>query len=251
MRASDYTPSIFPALLSLALWGGVASAQVFTVSVPFELKTAAGVAATGGHGESGKPGGPDAVVAWLTPLESSDLSTKRATLHTQMLVLTQKNKRFSPHLLVVPTGSTVEFPNLDPFFHNVFSLFNGRRFDLGLYEAGSRRSVRFDHEGISYIFCNIHPEMAAVVLSLSTPYYVVSNQTDRVLILNVPPGAYELNLWSEDVSPAELGVAKRTVQVQSKNVSLPKVTLRKSLMPFTPHLNKFGEEYKKPEQPLY
>ena len=66
---------------------------------------------------------------------------------------------FEPHLLIIPLGSTVSFPNLDPFFHNVFSQFNGKRFDLGLYEAGSTRDVRFDHEGVSYLFCNIHPEI--------------------------------------------------------------------------------------------
>ena len=76
---------------------------------------------------------------------------------------------FTPHILVVPVGSVVRFPNADPFFHNVFSLFDGKRFDLGLYEAGSTKEVTFSREGLSYIFCNIHPEMSAVVISLSTP----------------------------------------------------------------------------------
>ena len=82
-------------------------------------------------------------------------------------VLRQKNKAFEPHLLVVTIGSNVEFPNDDPWFHNVFSLFNGKRFDLGLYEAGTTRTVHFEREGVSYIFCNIHPEMSAVVVVLS------------------------------------------------------------------------------------
>ena len=69
----------------------------------------------------------------------------------------------------VTRGSSVEFPNRDPWFHNVFSLFNGKRFDLGLYEAGSTRTVHFDREGISFIFCNIHPEMSAVIVVLRTP----------------------------------------------------------------------------------
>jgi len=90
--------------------------------------------------------------------------------------LIQKDKMFTPHLLVVPIGSQVEFPNQDPFFHNVFSLFNGKRFDLGLYESGTSRSVRFDREGVSYIFCNIHPEMGAIVLALNTPYYGISGR---------------------------------------------------------------------------
>src|ERR1019366_9401045 len=72
-------------------------------------------------------------------------------------VLKKKNKAFEPHLIVVTKGSTADFPNRDPWFHNVFSLFNGKRVDLGLYEAGTSRTVHFDREGVSYIFCNIHP----------------------------------------------------------------------------------------------
>ena len=101
----------------------------------------------------------------------------------------QKNKQFDPHMLVVPVGSMVQFPNHDPFFHNVFSLYNGKRFDLGLYETGSERGVRFDREGVSYIFCNIHPEMGAVILALSTPYYDMSAD-GAIVIPRVPPGKY-------------------------------------------------------------
>jgi plastocyanin len=96
---------------------------------------------------------------------------RRAPTTPGSFTLLQKNKMFTPHLLVVPVGSSVAFPNADPFFHNVFSLFDGRRFDLGLYEAGSTRSVVFSREGVSYIFCDIHSEMSAVVIALATPYY--------------------------------------------------------------------------------
>ena len=99
----------------------------------------------------------------------------------------QRNKSFDPHLLVVPVGSVVAFPNRDPFFHNVFSLFEGKRFDLGLYEAGSTRDVHFDKPGISYIFCNIHPEMSAVVVALDTPYYGISDQHGQVVITRMCP----------------------------------------------------------------
>src|SRR5579871_6424475 len=131
------------------------------------------------------------IVLWLSPLQAG--ATRPAAAHSTTYRLVQKNKQFSPHLLVVPTGASVEFPNEDPFFHNVFSLFNGKRFDLGLYESGTTRSVRFDREGVSYIFCNIHPEMGAVVLSLSTPYYGISTASGLVVIHNVPPGSYRLN----------------------------------------------------------
>ncbi len=115
-------------------------------------------------------------VVWLTPLGDA-ASVPVQPMHA---VLTQKNKAFDPHLLVVTKGSSVEFPNKDPWFHNVFSLFNGKRFDLGLYEAGTSRTVHFDREGISYIFCNIHPEMSAVVVVLPTRVFRSAEQTRRL-----------------------------------------------------------------------
>src|SRR6266496_895518 len=111
--------------------------------------------------------------------------------------LIQQRKRFEPHLLVVAVGSTVEFPNLDPFFHNVFSLFEGKRFDLGLYEAGSIRNVSFDRPGISYIFCNIHAEMSAVVIAVPTPYYAISSVKGEIVLANVPVGRYAMHVWYE------------------------------------------------------
>ena len=191
-----------------------------------------------------------AVVAWLAPMSDAESrSHPAAPAHT--FTLTQKNKHFSPHLLVIPTGSSVEFPNLDPFFHNVFSLYNGRRFDLGLYPAGSSRSVRFDQEGVSFIFCNIHPEMGAVIVSLSTPYYGVSGDDDLITIGHVPPGDYELNLWSQNVSVADLAAAKHAIHVEAQSLTLPPIRFRRTSEPPRDHLNKFGESYKTSEQTPY
>ena len=114
---------------------------------------------------------PPAVV-WLDPVPTNP----GIEMSPGKFVLMQKNKMFVPHLLIVPVGSSVAFPNEDPFFHNVFSLFDGKRFDLGLYEAGSSRSVVFSRKGVSYIFCDIHSEMSAVVISLTTPFYSVSDK---------------------------------------------------------------------------
>src|SRR5207248_6791371 len=119
------------------------------------------------------------VVIWLTPIDSN---TPASPVAKQSLRLTQRNKSFEPHVLVVPVGSLVEFPNRDPFFHNVFSLFEGKKFDLGLYEAGTTRDVRFDKPGVSYIFCNIHPEMSAVVIAVQTPYYATSDARGDITI---------------------------------------------------------------------
>jgi hypothetical protein len=168
--------------------------------------------------------------------------------------LLQKDKQFHPHLLVVPTGTSVEFPNADPFFHNVFSLFNGKRFDLGLYESGTSRSVKFDREGVSYIFCNIHPEMGAVVLALSTPYYGISNTDGTVTIRGVPPGTYRLNLWSENAQPLTPSNTPRLVQINSEStgtVRLGEIAMQPAANPHEEHKNKFGEDYVPEARPPY
>jgi plastocyanin len=187
-------------------------------------------------------------VAWLTPVGDDAPSTPPSTQRTYRMV--QKNKKFDPHLLVVPVGSNVEFPNEDPFFHNVFSLYNGRRFDLGLYETGSERGVRFDREGVSYIFCNIHPEMGAVILALSTPYYAISHE-GAITIPHVPQGKYTLNVWSEGATAESLNAARRQVTVTEQGAALGAITLTAAPSPIVHHANKFGESYPANAQQSY
>jgi len=167
--------------------------------------------------------------------------------------LAQKNKAFDPHLLVVTRGSSVEFPNRDPWFHNVFSLFNGKRFDLGLYEAGSSRTVRFDREGVSFIFCNIHPEMSAVVVALGSPYFAVTDKQGDFSITEVPAGRYMLHVWNESAQPAVLQALTREVQVgkASHAVGTIRVPVTKSVL--LAHKNKYGQEYEppSPNNPVY
>ncbi|MGA8637538.1 MAG: hypothetical protein WB593_05610, partial [Candidatus Sulfotelmatobacter sp.] len=121
------------------------------------------------------------VVVWLTPLGTTPAPLPLQQ-RSQIPQLVQKDKSFHPSLLVIPAGGQVEFPNQDPFFHNVFSLFDGKRFDLGLYESGPTQFVKFDTPGISFIFCNIHAQMSAVVIALSTPYYAISNGHGEISI---------------------------------------------------------------------
>src|SRR5262245_39498946 len=149
------------------------------------------------------------VVVWLTPLgdiSAAGIPAPKLAVHPQLI---QRNKSFDPHVLVVPVGSVVEFPNRDPFFHNVFSLFEGKRFDLGLYEAGSTRDVHFDRPGISYIFCNIHAEMSAVVVALETPYYGISDRRGQIVISHVPLGRYMLRVWHETALPEVVNAMTR------------------------------------------
>jgi hypothetical protein len=160
--------------------------------------------------------------------------------------LVQKNKSFHPSLLVIPVGGKVEFPNHDPFFHNVFSLFEGKRFDLGLYESGTTRFVQFDRPGISFIFCNIHAEMSAVVIALATPYYAVSDSNGNLSLPNVPPGRYELQVFHSSVAPETLRALSREITVASGATSLGTLTLAEFDL-LHGHKNKYGRDYDRPQ----
>jgi plastocyanin len=181
------------------------------------------------------------VVVWLTPTQKN--APLPVAHKAQQFILAQKDKQFIPHILVVPTGSYVEFPNLDPFFHNVFSLFNGKRFDLGLYEAHTQRSVLFDRDGVSYIFCNIHPEMGAVVIALSTPYYGISSRDGSIVLHDVPPGRYRLHVWAENVPADRLDALSRIVETAGPNTDLGALSLQITGSLMKRHQNKFGESY--------
>jgi plastocyanin len=190
-------------------------------------------------------------VVWLNPVAGATLETPRQDA-SKIPQLVQKNKSFQPSLLVIPVGGKVEFPNHDPFFHNVFSLFEGKRFDLGLYESGTSRFVQFDKPGISYIFCNIHAEMSAVIIALNTPYYAISNVRGEISIPNVPPGRYELQVFHTSVPPENLQTVTREITVASGDTSLGTLTLTESDLEVT-HKNKYGRDYDNPnpDNPAY
>jgi plastocyanin len=207
--------------------------------------------------KGGKPTkAPEAenVVVWLMP----EGGGTRPAFHqnhvppVQVPRLVQYNKTFEPHVLVVPVGSVVAFPNRDPFFHNVFSLFEGKRFDLGLYEAGTTRDVHFDKPGISYIFCNIHPEMSAVVIALDTPYYGISDARGQVVIANVPSGKYTLRVWYEATPPETLKAITREVTVTEASSTLGVLRLTEANLS-TAHKNLYGRDYDSPapDSPAY
>jgi len=111
------------------------------------------------------------------------------------IVLDQRNLTFSPHVLVVRVGTVVDFPNNDRVFHNVFSFRDGKRFDLGMYPVGTMRQVRFDKPGLSRIFCNIHPQMAAYVVVVDTPYFASADRNGAFAIAEVPVGTYTYRAW--------------------------------------------------------
>jgi plastocyanin len=191
---------------------------------------------------------PDAsnVAVWLTPLDRPVINASGPDSSEKLPKLLQRNKTFEPHILVVRVGTRVEFPNKDPFFHNIFSLYDGRRFDLGLYEAGSTRSVLFDRPGVSFLFCNIHAEMSAVVLSVDTPYFGLSDRSGNVIIPNVPDGRYQLNVWYERSMPEFLKGLTRVVEISSSTRTLGQIRVLENPN-FTPtHKNKYGLDYVPP-----
>jgi plastocyanin len=185
------------------------------------------------------------VVVWLAPLEDHSLHPVSDATPAQVPRLVQKDKKFTPHVLVVEAGTAVEFPNRDPFFHNVFSLFEGKRFDLGLYEAGTTRTVHFDRVGVSYIFCNIHPEMNAVVIALKTPYYGVSDAAGKIVIPDVPVGRYTLQVWAEATGLERLKSLSRAVSISEADQSLGVIRVVQDRPP-APHKNKYGRDYDAP-----
>jgi plastocyanin len=204
-------------------------------------------------------------VVWLTPIAAPmtgsageaagtpSSSINPAAIPLPNLRLVQKNKSFEPHILVVPAGSLVEFPNRDPFFHNVFSLFEGKRFDLGLYEAGTSRMVRFDRPGISYIFCNIHPEMSAVVITLATPLFAITNRDGQLNLTGVPYGRYILHVWSESMGPENTQPLTREVTIGENASSLGVIRVPETNGPHMAHKNKYGRDYddSTPNDPAY
>jgi plastocyanin len=157
--------------------------------------------------------------------------------------IVQKQKRFVPHVTAIPVGSTVDFPNLDPIFHNAFSNFAGQPFDVGLYAPGTSQKVRFVRPGVVRVFCNIHPTMSAVIVVAPTPYVAVSARGGEFSIQGVEPGEYWMRIFHERSSEQTLRALDRKVMVDRPVVTLPPITVSESGYLETPHKNKYGKDY--------
>jgi plastocyanin len=188
-----------------------------------------------------------ASVIWLSPLDRAPGELTPAA-HARMI---QKSKRFDPHLLAVEVGTSVDFPNLDPIFHNAFSNFDGQLFDIGLYPPGSSRSIRFHREGLVRVFCNIHPSMSAVIVVLATPYFAVTDEKGDFSIPNVPPGQYKLHFFHERATPETLDTLTREVTVARATNDLGEVQISEAGYIPTPHKNKYGRDYPVENPGLY
>jgi plastocyanin len=178
------------------------------------------------------------VVLWLQPVGRP--APPAPPKHEQMK---QKDRHFTPHVLAISVGSTVDFPNLDPIFHNAFSNFSGQPFDTGLYQPGGNRSQTFRMPGIVRVFCNIHPTMSAIIAVVPTPWYVATRANGNFTIPNVPPGDYELHLFHERSLPEVLKFLERTVSVPEEGLALPLISISETGYIPTEHLNKYGHRY--------
>jgi plastocyanin len=183
------------------------------------------------------------VVVWLLPADGAPAqgdNVKNSGKHARLI---QKDKTFTPHVLVIKTGTTVDFPNYDPIFHNAFSNFSGQLFDIGLYAPGSSKSFRFQRSGTVRIFCNIHPAMSAVILVVDTPYFTVSGPDGKFEIADVPPGEYRLKVFHERASESVLQGFERRVAVGAANLTLAPMEISETGYLPASHKNKYGKDY--------
>jgi plastocyanin len=147
-------------------------------------------------------------------LSSSAETHKRATI-------AQSDERFAPHVVAVLQGATVDFPNEDDVYHNVFSLSSAKTFDLGRYPRGTSRSVTFQKPGTVQVFCHIHSDMSAVVLVLDNPFFATPETNGRFALNDVPPGDYTIVAWHERVKPISRHVHVTSAGTSSINFNIP------------------------------
>ena len=157
--------------------------------------------------------------------------------------VTMKGKAFVPRVAVVPVGGEVEFPNMDPVFHNVFSVSGENRFDLDLYKKPKSRSWVFRHPGLVRVYCNIHPQMSAFVLVRDNPFWARVGADGRFVIEGVPAGSWTLKAWHE-----RGGEASWPVTVAEEGEAEASLSLDASRFKRAPHKNKFGRDYEAGER---
>lgn len=182
------------------------------------------------------------VVVSARPVNAGPVTAESWARSPGHAAMEQKSKMFTPHVLPVMAGTTVDFPNFDPIFHSAFSSYSGQIFDVGLYPPGTSRSVRFTRPGVVRVFCNIHPAMSAIILVLDTPWFV-STAKNGSFEMNVPPGEYELSVFHERATDQELAGLSRRIVVSEPGLRVPPITVSEAGYLVAPHKNKYGREY--------
>jgi len=188
------------------------------------------------------------VVVWLEPLGAS--AAQAPPDSRPLAIMSQKMKAFTPHVLAIPAGASVDFPNFDPIFHNAFSSYSGQVFDVGLYPPGRSRTVTFKREGVVRVFCNIHSTMSAVIVVLKTPYFAVSDDSGRFAIPGVPPGEYRVHVYHERALPQTLKALEQAVKITADGLEITPLVISETGYVQTPHQNKYGMDYPSAEDQL-
>jgi plastocyanin len=154
-------------------------------------------------------------------LDSGVVPMPRRADSIAVAVMSQAEERFDPHVVAIPQGGRVDFPNKDNVYHNVFSLSSARTFDLGRYRSGSTKSVTFGKRGIVPVFCHIHADMSGIVLVLPSPHFASPAAGGRFEIPNVPAGEYTIVGWHERTRAVTRRVRVVAGQVATVDFSLP------------------------------
>ncbi len=180
-------------------------------------------------------------VIYLVPADSASAPTRPARAAIAM-----NGRAFVPRVRVVTPGSRVEFPNQDPFSHNIFSTTPGAVFDLGLYSSGKSKDTQFRRAGAFPIYCNIHPRMTAFIVVAPTPWAVQAGNDGRWAIEGVPAGRYVLTAWHERAPAVTV-----TLDVPAEGLPSVATALDARGFKFAQHKNKFGKEYAKTGKDRY
>jgi plastocyanin len=168
----------------------------------------------------------------------------RASSRPNTATMTMKGKAFAPRVVAVPVGGTVEFPNDDAIFHNVFSVSGENRFDLSLYKRPRKGIQTFEHPGVVKVYCNIHPQMAGVVMVADSPYFAKAAADGSFTIEDVPAGKYAVKAFHEKAPEVAVEV---TVPAQGE-AKAPALSLDASNYKRVQHKNKFGKDYSTEEK---
>jgi plastocyanin len=160
------------------------------------------------------------VVVYLE-LDASKSLARSNDPHTAKPAMTQRGEQFTPHVLAVMQGATIDFPNADDVFHNVFSLSAPRTFDLPKYPAGESRSEVFNRAGVVNVFCHIHADMSAVILVRDNPYFVSPDTAGHYSLDGVPPGEYTLVVWHERIKPVKRRIRVIAGQATMASFDIP------------------------------
>ena len=215
---------------------------IFSLACALALASSISAATVGGKVSFVTKRGQNPVAAetLVRLLPAGSKAPKAAPARFQMVT---RGKMLVPHVLAIPVGSTVDFPNDDPISHNLFSLSSNNSFDLGLYRKGAGKSQKFDTPGLINVYCNVHPNMSAAIQVMDTPYYAFADANGNYALSGIPPGRYRLIAWNE-----QGGETESPVEVTSSGAVTGKLALMIDSRNYrlTQHLNKVGKPYQAP-----